>query len=153
MCIIFGGDGSYMSPYNLYSDTLLTNLLGQVSRSKLFCISIYSFEYSCLTSRCIPFFPQHVPPTVWNRLVAGLNAQLRTVRHGSIRSALVPVINWIKSHGNPQLEFHGVKIELGWFQATASGYYQLGILVVVGDYSLHNLHPSDLLECGDNCPR
>lgn len=30
MCIIFGGDGSYMSPYNLYSDTLLTNLLGQV---------------------------------------------------------------------------------------------------------------------------
>lgn len=30
MCIIFGGDGSYMAPYNLYSDTLLTNLLGQV---------------------------------------------------------------------------------------------------------------------------
>ena len=49
MCISFGGDGSYMSPYNLYSDTLLTNLLGQVSGSKLFSISIYSFEYSCLT--------------------------------------------------------------------------------------------------------
>lgn len=31
MCIVFGGDGSYMSPYNLHSDTLLTNLLGQVS--------------------------------------------------------------------------------------------------------------------------
>ncbi|XP_039057296.1 uncharacterized protein LOC120200561 isoform X1 [Hibiscus syriacus] len=31
MCILFGGDGSYMSPYNLHSDTLLTNLLGQVS--------------------------------------------------------------------------------------------------------------------------
>lgn len=31
MCIIFGGDGSYMSPYSLHSDTLLTNLLGQVS--------------------------------------------------------------------------------------------------------------------------
>lgn len=30
MCIIFGGDGSYMSPYSLHSDTLLTNLLGQV---------------------------------------------------------------------------------------------------------------------------
>lgn len=30
MCIIFGGDGSYMSPYYLHSDTLLTNLLGQV---------------------------------------------------------------------------------------------------------------------------
>ena len=31
MCIIFGGDGSYMAPYNLHNDTLLTNLLGQVS--------------------------------------------------------------------------------------------------------------------------
>lgn len=31
MCIIFGGNGSYMSPYNLHSDALLTNLLGQVS--------------------------------------------------------------------------------------------------------------------------
>ncbi|KAK2999010.1 hypothetical protein RJ639_024507 [Escallonia herrerae] len=124
MCIIFGGDGSYMSPYNLHSDMALTNLVGQ-----------------------------HVPPTVWHRLVAGLNAQLRTVRHGSIRSALVPVINWIRSHGNPQLEFHGVKIELGWFQATASGYYQLGILVVVGDYSLHSPHQSHLLECCEDCPR
>ena len=33
MCILFGGDGSYMSPYSLHSDTLLTNLLGQVSIS------------------------------------------------------------------------------------------------------------------------
>lgn len=30
MCIIFGGDGSYMAPYYLHNDTLLTNLLGQV---------------------------------------------------------------------------------------------------------------------------
>lgn len=30
MCIIFGGDGNYMSPYNVHSDTLLTNLIGQV---------------------------------------------------------------------------------------------------------------------------
>lgn len=30
MCIIFGGDGSYMTPYNLHSDALLTNLIGQV---------------------------------------------------------------------------------------------------------------------------
>lgn len=30
MCIIFGGNGSYMSPYNLHTDTLLSNLLGQV---------------------------------------------------------------------------------------------------------------------------
>ena len=85
--------------------------------------------------------------------MAGLNAQLRTVRHGSIRSDLIPVINWIRSHGNPQLEFHGVKIELGWFQATASGYYQLGILVLVGDYSLQDLHRSDLFESSDEFPR
>ncbi|XWS38680.1 hypothetical protein CRYUN_Cryun19dG0151800 [Craigia yunnanensis] len=125
MCIIFGGDGSYMSPYNLHSDTLLTNLLGQ-----------------------------HIPPTVWNRLVAGLNAQLRIVRHGSIRSALIPVMDWISSHGNPQLEFHGVKIDLGWFQATTSGYYQLGILVVVGDYTFQNLHQPDLLDrSNDGYPR
>lgn len=95
---------------------------------------------------------QHVPPTVWNRFVAGLNAQLRTVRHGWIHSALIPVINWIKSHGDSQLEFHGVKIELGWFQATATGYYQLGILVVVGDHSPHSLHQSVFLESED-CPR
>ncbi|KAB1202689.1 hypothetical protein CJ030_MR8G012641 [Morella rubra] len=132
MCIVFGGDGSYMSPYNLHSDTLLTNLLGQ-----------------------------HVPATVWTRLVAGLNAHLRTVRHGSIRSALIPVINWINSHANPQLDFHGVRIELGWFQATASGYYQLGLLVAVGDYCFHNMHPPDLLDRNINesprqkvaCPR
>ncbi|KAI8534522.1 hypothetical protein RHMOL_Rhmol10G0096600 [Rhododendron molle] len=125
MWIIFGGDGSYMSPYNLHSDMLLTNLLGQ-----------------------------HVPVTVWNRLAAGLNGQLRTVRHGAIRSALVPVISWIQSHGNPQLEFHGARIELGWFQATATGYYQLGILVVVGDYSFNILHQYDLSATSrDECPR
>ncbi|KAL8107077.1 uncharacterized protein LOC141670433 [Apium graveolens] len=122
MCIIFGGDGSYMSPYYIHSDALLTNLI-----------------------------KQHVPPTVWNRFVAGLNVQLRTVRHGWIHSALIPVINWIKSHGDTQLKFHGVKIELGWFQATASGYYQLGILVVVGDHSSHSLHQSGFLESED-CP-
>ncbi|KAL0748737.1 hypothetical protein Bca101_030739 [Brassica carinata] len=113
MCILFGGDGSYMSPYSLHSDGLLTNLLGQ-----------------------------HIPPSVWHRFVAGLNAQLRTVRHGSIRSALLPVIRWVNSHGNPQLEFHGVRIELGWFQATASGYYQLGILVFVGDFPLNTVNQS-----------
>ncbi|CAJ1928823.1 unnamed protein product [Sphenostylis stenocarpa] len=124
MCIIFGGDGSYMAPYNLYNDTMLTNLLGQ-----------------------------HVPPTVWNRLVAGLNAQLRTVKHGSIRTSLGPVVDWINSHGNPQLEFHGVKMELGWFQATASGYYQLGIVVAVGDYSLLDLHQSDTWVATDEVMR
>ncbi|XP_023635393.1 uncharacterized protein LOC17876163 [Capsella rubella] len=124
MCILFGGDGSYMSPYSLHSDTLLTNLLGQ-----------------------------HIPPSVWHRFVAGLNAQLRTVRHGSIRSALLPVIRWINSHGNPQLEFHGVRIELGWFQATASGYYQLGILVFVGDFPLNTVDQSISFRSDDESPR
>lgn len=84
--------------------------------------------------------------------MAGLNAQLRIVRHGSIRSALLPVIDWIGSHGNPQLEFHGVKMELGWFQATASGYYQLGVLVMVGDYSPHSIHQSGWVDKGNGEP-
>lgn len=41
MRIIFGGDGSYMSPYNLYSDTLLTNLIAQVTLMiNFFCFRI-----------------------------------------------------------------------------------------------------------------
>lgn len=36
MCLIFGGDGSYMSPYYLHSDTLLSNLLGQVNSDLFF---------------------------------------------------------------------------------------------------------------------
>ncbi|TVU07382.1 hypothetical protein EJB05_47435, partial [Eragrostis curvula] len=111
MCLIFGGDGSYMSPYYLHSDTLLSNLLGQ-----------------------------YVSTAIWNRLVAGLNAQLRTVRKGSIRSTLGPVVSWINSHGNPQLERHGVRMELGWFQSTASGYYQLGIVVAVNENFYKSLH-------------
>ncbi|GER45886.1 glycine-rich protein [Striga asiatica] len=91
----------------------------------------------------------HVPATVWNRLVAGLNAQLRTVRHCCIRKALCPVINWLATHANPQLDFHGVKIELGWFQATSSGYYQLGILVIAGGSTLHDLHHSEYWDNSD----
>lgn len=37
MGIIFGGDGSYMSPYNLYNDTLLTNLIAQVTFNFSIC--------------------------------------------------------------------------------------------------------------------
>lgn len=155
MCIIFGGDGSYMSPYYLHSDTSLTNLLAQVWHScpLIFCISnCHNLVCWSLKGKYLICF-QHVPSTVWNRLVAGLNAQLRTVRHGSIRSALLPVLNWIKSHGNPQIEFHGVKIELGWFQATASGYYQLGILVLAGDHSLYDLTQAENSGSCDDCSR
>ena len=31
MTIIFGGEGSYMAPYSLHSDNLLTSLIGQVN--------------------------------------------------------------------------------------------------------------------------
>ena len=87
-------------------------------------------------------FSQYVSTAIWNRLVAGLNTQLRSVKQGSIRSTLGPVVSWIKSHGNPQLERHGVRVELGWFQATASGYYQLGIVVAVNEnfYKSHHHH-------------
>lgn len=113
MCLIFGGDGSYMSPYHLHCDSIQSNLLVQ---------------YVCTTT--------------WNRLVDGLNAQLRTVKQGSIRSTLGPVVSWINSHANPQLELHGVRVELGWFQATASGYYQLGIVLAVNEhfYKNHDHH-------------
>lgn len=45
MTIIFGGEGSYLAPYSLHSDNLLTSLVGQV---KSFVINnrndVYSFD-------------------------------------------------------------------------------------------------------------
>ncbi|XP_042406651.1 uncharacterized protein LOC121996676 [Zingiber officinale] len=116
MCIIFGGDGSYMSPYYLHNDTLLTNLVGQYAST-----------------------------AAWNRLVAGLNAQLRTVRRECIRSELRPVVAWLNSHTNAQLGHHGLRVELGWFQATASGYYQLGILVALREVFFNSVCQSDMI--------
>lgn len=56
------------------------------------------------------------------------------------------MITWINSHGNPQLDSLGVRIELGWFQPTASGYYQLGILVVVNECFFNSAHQPENLE-------
>ncbi|MCO5593740.1 hypothetical protein L7F22_047757 [Adiantum nelumboides] len=100
LSIIFGGDGSYMPAYYLHSDNLLTSLLGQA-----------------------------VPATMWYRLVAGLNAQLRTVRRGCLRRMLLPVIDWLTTHANPCLVSQGVRVDLAWFQPTTSGYFQLGLVV------------------------
>lgn len=97
---IFGGDGSYMAPYYLHSDNLLTSLLGQA-----------------------------VPATIWYRMVAGLNAQLRTVRQGRLRSNLLPVVDWLATHANPRFGLQGVRVDLAWFQATSSGYFQIGIVI------------------------
>ncbi|KAL3535670.1 hypothetical protein ACH5RR_004131 [Cinchona calisaya] len=100
MSIVFGGDGSYMAPFSLQSDNILT----------------------CLMS-------QSVPPTKWYRLVAGLNAQLRLVRHGHLRATFYPVICWLETHANPTLKCHGLRVDLACFQPSASGYCQFGLVV------------------------
>ncbi|XP_077212654.1 uncharacterized protein LOC143847765 isoform X1 [Tasmannia lanceolata] len=98
--LIFGGDGSYMAPFMLHSDNVLTSLMSQ-----------------------------SVPPTIWYRLVAGLNAHLRLVRRGHLRLTFQPVLNWLETHANPTLSIHGVWVDLAWFQATGFGYCQFGLVV------------------------
>ncbi|CAM6085481.1 unnamed protein product [Calypogeia fissa] len=100
MSVTFGGNGTYMAAYCLHSDNLLTSLICQV-----------------------------VPATVWYRFVGGLNAQLRTVRKGSLRQTLLPVTNWLNTHVNPRFGMQGIRVDLAWFHATSSGYYQLGIVL------------------------
>lgn len=100
MSIIFGGDGSYMAPFSLQSDNILTSLMSQ-----------------------------SVPPTIWYRLVAGLNAQLRLVRYGHLKITFGHVISWLETHANPILSTYGVCVDLAWLQPTSSGYCQFGLLV------------------------
>ncbi|URD89015.1 glycine-rich protein [Musa troglodytarum] len=100
ICLIFGGDGSYAAPFLLHSDNVLTSLMSQA-----------------------------VPPTIWYRLVAGLNAQLRLVRHGHLKVTFIPVLSWLETHANPYLRQHGVCVDLAWFRATALGYCQFGLVV------------------------
>ncbi|XP_061371138.1 uncharacterized protein LOC133313747 isoform X2 [Gastrolobium bilobum] len=100
MSISFGGDGSYMSPFSLHSDNILTSIMSQ-----------------------------SIPPTIWYRLVAGLNAQLRLVRRGHLKITFGPVISWLDVYANPRLATYGVRVDLAWFQPTASGYCQFGLVV------------------------
>ena len=72
---------------------------------------------------------QSVPPTIWYRLVAGLNAQLRLVRLGHLKKTLLPIISWLETHANPFLSMHGIVVDIAWLQATTSGYCQLGLVV------------------------
>ncbi|GMH12408.1 hypothetical protein Nepgr_014249 [Nepenthes gracilis] len=116
MAILFGGDGSYMAPFLLHSDNILTNLMSQ-----------------------------SVPPTAWYRLVAGLNVYLRLVRRGCLRKTFQPVLRWLESHANPVLRNFGLRLDLAWFQATASGYCQYGILV----YSIEGNIEHTPSECRD----
>ncbi|KAL3566406.1 hypothetical protein D5086_031821 [Populus alba] len=100
MSILFGGDGSYMAPFSIQSDNILTSLMSQM-----------------------------VPPTTWYRMAAGLNAQLRLVRRGRLRVTFRPVLRWLETHANPALRIHGIHVDLAWFQATTSGHCQYGLLV------------------------
>ncbi|GAB4837156.1 hypothetical protein Ancab_002067 [Ancistrocladus abbreviatus] len=100
IAILFGGDGSYMAPFSLHSDNILTSLMSQ-----------------------------SVPPTAWYRLVAGLNAQLRLVRRGCLRKTFQPILRWLETHANPVLSNFDLRVDLAWFQATACGYCQYGLLL------------------------
>ncbi|KAL5558615.1 hypothetical protein UlMin_034826 [Ulmus minor] len=100
MSFPFGGDGSYMTPFSLHCDNIITSLMSQ-----------------------------SVPPTTWFRLVAGLNAQLRLVRRGRLRVTFRPVLRWLENYANPALRIHGIGVDLAWFHATACGYCHYGILV------------------------
>ena len=70
-----------------------------------------------------------VSPTTWYRFVAGLNAQLRLVQQGKLRSTFRSVMRWIETHGNPALRRHGVRVDLARFQASPSSSCQYGIIV------------------------
>ncbi|KAL0660213.1 hypothetical protein Bca4012_080798 [Brassica carinata] len=100
MPLVFGGDGSYMAYYSLQSDEILTSLMSQL-----------------------------VSPTTWYRFVAGLNAQLRLVQQGKLRSTFRSVMRWTETHGNPALRRHGVRVDLARFQASPSSSCQYGIIV------------------------
>lgn len=72
---------------------------------------------------------QSIPPTIWYRLVAGLNAQLRLVRRGHLKITFSHVVSWLGTHANPTLRTYGVHVDLAWFQSTAFGYCQFGLVV------------------------
>ncbi|KAJ9688259.1 hypothetical protein PVL29_014125 [Vitis rotundifolia] len=104
LSLVFGGDGSYLAPFSLHNDNILTSLMSQ-----------------------------SVPPTIWYRLVAGLNAQLRLVCCGHLRITLGSVVGWLETHANPTLCTYGVRIDLAWFQPTACGHRQFGLLVCASE--------------------
>lgn len=61
--------------------------------------------------------------------MAGLNAQVRVVRRGHLKITFGSVISWLDIYANPTLARYGVRVDLAWFQPTASGYCQFGLVV------------------------
>ncbi|KAL8110021.1 uncharacterized protein LOC141672459 isoform X1 [Apium graveolens] len=108
LSLLFGGDGSYMAPFSLHSDNIITSLMSQSA-----------------------------PPTTWYRFVAGLNAQLRLVRRGRLQTMFRAVHRWLDTYANPALRIYGLRVDLGWFQATGGGYCQYGLLVYAADDANH----------------
>ncbi|XP_075489131.1 LOW QUALITY PROTEIN: uncharacterized protein LOC142527987 [Primulina tabacum] len=102
--LLFGGDGSYMTPFSLHNDNIITNLMSQ-----------------------------SVPPTVWYRFVAGLNAQLRLAHRGFLRSKFHRILRWLELFANPALSNYGVHADLAWFPSTTDGYCHYGLLVYAVD--------------------
>ncbi|KAH9605825.1 hypothetical protein KSS87_018586 [Heliosperma pusillum] len=100
MILIFGGDGSYMAPFSLHNDNVLTSLISQ-----------------------------SVPSTLWYRFVASLNAQLRLVRRGQLKMTLKFIVEWLETLANPALGRHGLRVDLAWFQQIADAYSQFGLVV------------------------
>ncbi|KAL6897842.1 hypothetical protein ACP4OV_006801 [Aristida adscensionis] len=121
--LIFGGDGSYMAPFSLHSDRVVTRLISQA-----------------------------VPSSIWHRLVAGLNAQLRLVRRGNLKATYLPVSKWLETHANPELNMYRVCINLAWFQATALGYCQFGLVLRAVGGSVDDQHPLNQNISADSQP-
>lgn len=86
---------------------------------------------------CVSLTSQAVPPTVWYRVVAGLNAQLRLVRSGQLKITLGRIISWLETHANPTLGSYGIHVDLAWFQPTVSGYCQFGLIVCAVENQNH----------------
>lgn len=61
--------------------------------------------------------------------MAGVNAQLRLVRRGCLRSTFRAVLQWLDTFANPALRVYGLHVDLAWFQATTDGYYHYGLLI------------------------
>ncbi|CAA3006768.1 uncharacterized protein LOC111368658 isoform X1 [Olea europaea subsp. europaea] len=98
--LLFGGNGSYMTPFLLQNDNIITSLMSQ-----------------------------SVPPTTWYRFVTGLNAQLRLVRRGCLRAKFRQVLKWLETFANPALSIYGIRVDLAWFQATTDGYCHYGLWI------------------------